>query len=41
VSPDTTAEAIQSLSSSMEVRLKEHFGKLVFHLIPLVKEDAA
>ncbi len=41
VSPDTTAEAIQSLSSSMEVRLKEHFGKLVFHLIPLVKEEAA
>jgi cation diffusion facilitator family transporter len=37
VKPDTTAEEIQSLSTDIENRLKEHFGKLLFHLIPLVK----
>ena len=40
VTPDTTAGEIQALSADMEKRLKEHFGKLLFHLIPLVKESA-
>ena len=37
VKPDTTAETIQSLSADIENRLKKHFEKLLFHLIPLVK----
>jgi divalent metal cation (Fe/Co/Zn/Cd) transporter len=41
VKPDTTAAEIQALSADMENRLKQHFGKLLFHLIPLVKERAA
>jgi divalent metal cation (Fe/Co/Zn/Cd) transporter len=41
VKPDTTAEAIGSLSADMHNCLKVHFGKLVFHLIPLVRQEAA
>lgn len=41
IKPDTTAKAIQTLSDDIEKRLKEHFGKLLFHLIPMVKEGAA
>ncbi len=40
VTPDTTAGEIQALSADMEKRLKQHFGKLLFHLIPLVREQA-
>ncbi len=38
VKPDTTAAEIQSLSTDMESRLKDHFGKLLFHMIPLVRD---
>jgi len=41
VKPDTSAAEIQSLSTDMENRLKQHFGKLLFHLIPMVKKGAA
>ncbi len=41
VKPETSAAEIQSLSTDMEKHLKQHFGKLLFHLIPLVKERAA
>ncbi len=41
VTPDTTAAEIQSLSIDMEKQLKQHFGKLLFHLIPLIKDRAA
>lgn len=40
VKPDTSAAEIQSLSANIENRLKQHFGKLLFHLIPLVKQGA-
>ena len=39
VKPDTTAETIQLLSDDIENRLKSHFGKLLFHLIPLVMQE--
>lgn len=40
VTPDTTAQDIQALRADLENKLKKHFGKLVFHLIPLVKSGA-
>lgn len=40
VTPDTNAAEIQLLSANMERQLKQHFGKLLFHLIPLVKQGA-
>ena len=36
----TTVEEIESLRIRLEVRLKEHFSKLVFHLIPLVQQQS-
>jgi cation diffusion facilitator family transporter len=35
----TAVEEIESLRSRIEERLKEHFSKLVFHLIPLVQAE--
>ncbi|MBL0225149.1 MAG: cation diffusion facilitator family transporter [Geobacteraceae bacterium] len=35
----TTVEEIESLRMRLEERLKKHFSKLVFHLIPLVQEE--
>lgn len=40
VKPNTRAAEIQLLSSNMENHLKQHFGKLLFHLIPLVRDHA-
>ena len=37
VKAEVTAQEITHLSVAIERRLKEQFGKLVFHLIPLVK----
>lgn len=36
--PSTTAEEIDRLRGRIEERLRGHFGKLLFHLIPLVRE---
>ena len=38
--PETTVEEIEHLKMSMEGRLKAHFGKLIFHLIPLVQKKS-
>jgi divalent metal cation (Fe/Co/Zn/Cd) transporter len=35
----TTVEEIETLRGRMEERLKKHFRKLVFHLIPLVQDN--
>ncbi len=40
VKAELTARDINDLSAAIEKRLKEQFGKLVFHLIPLVRENA-
>jgi len=37
--PETTVEEIESLRMRLEGKLKEHFSKLVFHLIPLVRNE--
>ena len=39
VKPGTTAIEINQLMSSIQKHLKLHFEKMVFHLIPLLKED--
>jgi hypothetical protein len=36
----TTIDEIESLRMRLEERLKEHFSKLVFHLIPLVQHNS-
>lgn len=41
VDPKTTASELQALSDDLEVRLGQHFRKLVFHLIPRVKTTDA
>lgn len=40
VKPGTTAKEINQLMNNIQKHLKHHFEKMVFHLIPLLKEDA-